>query len=274
MSISCAERALVAKHFEGTIAPADERRMRAHLPGCAACRRHYDRHALLGELDPMALATPVRLARPLGLSREGVFTTEAAPPSSRARGPWGAVASAVAIAASALLLLRAASHGPSRDGFQSRGANASSGSRASSTFAAPPASHLRAVRFADGLPRPTVGELASDDELAFSYDAPEGAGYVMIVAVDAAGATHWYYPPSAEAGAASAAIERAPGWHELPEAIRQPLASGPLTILAAFSAAPVESAVVEARLRRGEAASQALAAMGATVEALDLEVRP
>jgi MFS transporter, DHA1 family, tetracycline resistance protein len=60
-------RALVERHFAGTISQVEERSMRPHLPACESCRTYYERHLVLSRLDPDALAAEERLGRGLGI---------------------------------------------------------------------------------------------------------------------------------------------------------------------------------------------------------------
>ncbi|MCA9665991.1 MAG: hypothetical protein KC503_10400, partial [Myxococcales bacterium] len=51
---TCANLRLVDRHFEGRIAPDDERTMREHLPSCSTCRARYARRLFVAGLDPRA----------------------------------------------------------------------------------------------------------------------------------------------------------------------------------------------------------------------------
>lgn len=157
---TCADVALVDAHFAGTISPSDEARMRAHLGACDVCHRRYRRRQLLATLDPAVLPAEERIARGLGIAGERGVTTR---PAERVRGfqRWPLVASGLAIAAAALLYLRAV---PSRDnGFTARGGG-------SGSVAAPaPAPVVRVFHTSEGgLPVLANGALRPDDELAFS----------------------------------------------------------------------------------------------------------
>src|SRR5687768_1150290 len=57
----------VRRHFAGTISPAGERRMRAHLSNCAGCRAYYETQLSLSEVDPHGKAAFERIGRGLGL---------------------------------------------------------------------------------------------------------------------------------------------------------------------------------------------------------------
>jgi hypothetical protein len=91
---ACPHRRWVEQHFDGVIAPHDERVLRRHLYGCGECQKLYQRLLVGARLDPEALSARERLARGLGLK-------PAAPPRR-----WIAITAAVvALAASALLFL-------------------------------------------------------------------------------------------------------------------------------------------------------------------------
>src|SRR5260370_17283220 len=86
-------------HFAARAGPDAARALFAHLAGCAHCRRRYDRHLLLAEIDPRAPSDEARLAHSLGLA-----------PRPRRRWQWMAAASMTLAAACVLLLLPLRGH--------------------------------------------------------------------------------------------------------------------------------------------------------------------
>src|SRR5262245_4374923 len=64
----CSEARAIDRHFAGTISVAGERTLRAHLPGCDACRVYYRRHLVVEATLPGALGAERRLARGLGIA--------------------------------------------------------------------------------------------------------------------------------------------------------------------------------------------------------------
>lgn len=172
---TCIERALVDSHFRGDISANDERRMREHLTDCAACRAHYRRRQLLAELDPEAPSPEARLAKGLGLSIDAP-AGDAGP----SRLFWPMIASAVAVAAALVVVLRS----PSDDGFRARG----SLSPADATII----SSIAVYRVSDRTLLSTSGAFRSDDELAFSYDNASQRPYVMIFGVDESDRVYWF----------------------------------------------------------------------------------
>ena len=233
---TCLERALVDRHFRGAITPADERRMRAHLPGCTECRAHYQRWLVLERLDPQALGQRARLARGLGLSSR----VRAAP----------AILTVATLAAALLLGVRALHHGDA-DGFTARGA---ASSPASSMVAPELLVYAAADRGGPStlLPRDV---LARDQSLAFAYTNPANESFVAIFAVDDGGQVYWYYPAWTDPADDPVSIPIVSGAasHDLPDAVRHDLHGRSVMVHALFSRAPLHVREVEARVARGAA---------------------
>lgn len=230
---TCIERALVDAHFRGAITPTAERRLRAHVTDCAACKKHYRRHQLLASLDPEASSPEDRLARGLGFSAP-------AAPQRRLSKHLALAASALALAALLFFVVR--SPEPKDDGFTARG------SVAASTSATPSVSVYR-VRDRTLLSATT--SIEHDDELAFAYANPTHKPYLMIFGVDETGRVYWFYPAwNAEAENPMAfKMDPAHVTQQLPEAIRHPFAGARLTIHGLFLDAPLTVRDVEAALR-------------------------
>jgi hypothetical protein len=243
---------LVDRHFAVRISPAEERRLRAHLPDCAACRERYARQSLLARLDPRAPSAAQRLARGLGVSL---------PRPARPLLPaLGVVAAAACLA---LLVVRA----PGVDGDQ--GFTARGGGT-------PPAYTRLQVYAVASKGVVTVGaQVNATQELVFGYRNLEAKRFLMVFARDAAGRVYWYHPSWTEAEQDPAAIPIAAGQalHELPEAIAQPLAAGPLQLHALFLDTPLTVRQLEARLGQGQDV-EAVLPPGAVHERRDLQVKP
>jgi hypothetical protein len=74
--------------------------------------------------------------------------------------------------------------------------------------------------------------------------------YLMVFAVDSAGAIHWYYP---EGGTATSVPIRSHVREEpLPHRVTHPLAPGPLTLFAWLTTRAHSVAQVEALIRAGQ----------------------
>jgi hypothetical protein len=217
-------RAAIDGHFGGGAGARDERRMREHLDGCARCVRYYERHLLLGELDPRARPADERLARGLGLR-----------PARRRWAPFAGLALAAA-AACALLLV------PARPGeFTPRGHAA-----ASELYVYRVQKGARAQRLAAG------ERIAARDELAFAYTNPERFERLMVFAVDDHGHVYWYYPAWTDAAATPSAIAIAPTAQltELGEAVAHTFDDRGIELYALFTHAPLDVKTVEAALAR------------------------
>ncbi|HEY4392523.1 MAG TPA: hypothetical protein VGP64_00600 [Polyangia bacterium] len=190
--------------------------MRAHLPGCSACREHYDRHLALARLDPCAPSPEERLARGLGLAA-----------GRRPVVGWrlAGLAAAGAVAAAVMMLPRI---GHERDlGFATRGG----------AGAGRPELLVYRVPTPTSAPRPAGEVMAPTDELAFAYRNPIGKRRLMIFGVDEHRHVYWYHPAwsRAEENPTGIPISGAPGTHELPDAVTQPLDGENLSIHALFS---------------------------------------
>jgi hypothetical protein len=232
---ACIEHDYIDRHFAGTIAPADERAMREHMPACALCRAHYGRWLLLSKLDPTALPAKERIARGLGVRR---------PQPLRRVVSFGALP-VLAMAAALILWLRASPGGPgvspggtAADGFTARGgAHAEAASRVYVYEVRPGA--------APALAGDTIGRHA---ELAFAYENGAAKNRVMVFGEDEHGHVYWFYPAwSNEAENPVAVPIAADGRrHELPDAIRHDLDGTRLEIHALFVDRPVSVREMEA----------------------------
>jgi len=219
---TCIQKALVDAHFDGTISPGGEARLRAHLGTCASCTEYYDRRVLLARLDPEALPMEERLAIGLGFAHAGERGGAAEVSPWRARGLWllGLVAAA------AVLLLWFIGSRPNDGGFAARGG--------------PPggAPYVRVFRAAKGgEPAPLAGPMLRTDELAFAYESTPGNDHLMIFGVDEHGHVFWYHPAWTDPTTDPAAVPvpTSAELHPLREAIGHDLDGRTLEIHALFS---------------------------------------
>ncbi len=222
--------ALVEAHFAGRITPEEERRLRAHLPGCERCRGLYDRHLLFASLDPKSRPAEKRLARGLGIG--------AGPLGQRLRvGRYGvAVAAGAALAGvAAMVVVRL----PDRvgDGYTARGGAA----------ADEPAFEVYRVRGGAGVALKNGAAIARTDELAFAYGNPGNAQHLVIFGVDEHQHVYWYHPAwtDPETEPAAVPIAQGPLLRELPEAIAHNFDGVRLRLFAIFSTRPLTVRQVE-----------------------------
>jgi hypothetical protein len=241
----------VEGHFSGAASPADDRRMFKHVKGCARCRDQYRTLSMLEALEPGGSdRARERMAR-------GVFAPEAARP----RRVFMGAGLAAAFACFALFL----TVGGKPASFQARGRVAG--------VEAPVATLAiyRVPRDATNPERLAVGEVQragstmhAGESLAFAYSNPAelDAGYLMVFGRDAAGHVYWFWPAWSDAAddPASLPVQATPVGAppvELREAVRQPLAAGPLTIVGLFTARPLHVRQVEEAVASGLAGLQA-----------------
>lgn len=212
MTEPCPSHRLVDQHFAGTIAPANERELRAHLGACASCRLRYERFLLLARFDHRIRSAEDRLAHGLGLRAH-----------RRARSSPMVVALGLAAALAIVLLQR-----PDPPAYLARGGVVVESGQALYVYRIAPG----------GAPQPVVsGVIGPRDELAFAYRNRAGWSRLLVYAVDRAGRVYWYHPGWLDATTSPVAVQIEPGpeRHELPEAIAQPLPHGELEIHAIFT---------------------------------------
>jgi hypothetical protein len=225
MKDRCAEQGRVDRHFEGTLAPSEERAMREHLPGCALCMARYERQLLLEELDPGARGPEDRIARGLGIGTS-------APGAMR----WAAPAAALAMAAALLLFLGFRGLKPPDGEFTARGGNDAAGSS------------VLVYRTASlGKPSRAGESIGARDELAFAYENSSARRYLMVFGIDEHRHVFWYHPGWSKPGddPTSIKIETTPGVHHLNEAIAHELDGRELEIHAVFTDTPLSVKTVE-----------------------------
>jgi hypothetical protein len=241
---ACPNAHAVDLHFALRIKPAQEKALRAHLPGCEECRDRYQRHLLLSKLDPRAPRVEERLAAGLGISRR------------RAR-PWMHWAVAISAAAVILLMLSPAA---TEVGFIARGGAGS----------VPPQVVVFAV--SGGAAAPVGRRITRNDELAFAYRNPDGRRFLLIFAVDEHGHVYWYHPawPENAAEPRAVAVQQGTEFVELREAIVHAFDGKRLTVHSLLLDQPLGVRDIEARL----AARRSPLVEGAHHETLELEVGP
>jgi hypothetical protein len=253
------ERRLIDRHFSRRIAPQDEVVMRNHLADCRSCRDHYDRHALLAQVDPQVAPARERLAVALG------FAPSLPAPLAAGRAPWRWAALLVPLAVALIFVVaRRRPIDDSDAGFAARGTRVEPG--------------LYAYRVSQRHPLPVAGRMPAGEELAFAYENPTKYGWLMVVAVDGTGSVFWYHPDP-DTSDRAIRISKQPGRHELPVAIRHEYAGDRLRILGIFSSQALSLADVRPLIDRSgcEGVRSRLASGVACVEvnvALGEETKP
>jgi Putative zinc-finger len=258
---ACA-RDLIDAHFAGRISPEAERRMREHLPDCADCRRHYERHLVLAGLDPGSLPAMRRIGRALGLRLPASSAATASAPRPM-RWMVAATASAAALAA-VFLVVR-----PRGDGGQytARGG-------AEPAMPALFVYELQPVReLAPG------DRVRRTDDLAFAYANPGGYRRLLVFGVDEHRHVYWYYPAWTNPADDPRAVPLPDGRgdrtkHELPEGIRHDIDGDHLTLYAEFLNDDVGVRSVEARVAAAGAPGDPLLLPGAAEQRIALTLEP
>jgi hypothetical protein len=223
-------RALVERQFEaGPLPPLEAQALRAHLRGCAECRRHYDRAVDLESLLEGRDAPRAQVERLVALGPPVV--------SKRRRAFW--IAGAMAAAAALAVVLWPRAEAPD---LQARGG----GPTAGGSFA------MYVLR--DGVPRPTGETVRVGDRLLFAYTNLSGSPnrFLVIAGRDAAGHVHWFHPAYA-AGSDPESIPVGTGVadRELPEAVYVDATPGPMQVCAVFTPEPLRVRDVDAALEAG-----------------------
>lgn len=234
--MTCPEQHKVDSHFARSISVADERSMREHLPGCASCRKRYERQLLLEQLDPAAAGPGPRLAHGLGLELAG-----SSPPANvrlLSRPQIGAIAGALALAACIALLYRSPKTDVDTSGFAARGG---------ATQDATEVTVYRGASTANAIAVRAGASIQKGDELAFAYANPGGKRYLMIFGVDEHRHVYWYYPAWNDPAAtpSSVPIEPTAVARPLPDAVRHGLDGTSLVVHAVFTDKPLDVHTVE-----------------------------
>jgi len=252
-------RRLVDRHFSKGLSPANEARLRGHLPACASCREAYAAYQAAERLDPKAQGPRARLATALGLPSQAKW--------SQRRGVRWAIGTASLAGAMALLLVVTSST-PSSDpgkGITSRGKGIENAESL----------EIAVFRMQGERESMRVNEVVSpEDELAFAYRNEVGKAFLMIFAIDGTGQVAWYHPAWTDPADNPKAvpITKQVGFKELPEAVRHSLQGPSLTVYALFMDEALDVRAIESRVARGEFAARTDA--GEIVRAMVFEVRP
>ncbi len=253
MPASCDQRLLVDAHFGAGLSADLDRILRAHLPGCASCRAHYDRHLLLARLDPRALSPMERLGRGLGID-----------PRPRPSTPWVSrpVRNGLGMAIAALALLMSPLRPRQIDEFIARSGGG------------PEDIDARVVWVGGPTDAGELTEIPSDAELAFAYANRTDRRYLMILSIDASKRIAWYYPAWTDPNTAplSIPIESSPTLKELPEAIRQHHDGMQIHLMALFLKRPLTVVKVEENIANSADGRPHID--GALVWETDLRIRP
>jgi putative zinc finger protein len=270
-------RRAIAAHFAGRATPATEAAMRAHLSTCADCRHRYDRHLILARLDPRAPPVEERLAAGLGFQWRATARWD--------RWSRRAIALAIPVAATALLLAFLPGLLSTRDHVGSRLAPEGDGARAASAFAARGGRSSRAgapsfwtYRITPARAPQLAGQtIAASDELAFAYSNPAAKPYLMIFGVDEDRHVYWFHPawPAGQAAPVAIPASAGPGPHELSAAIRHAIEGRRLDLYAVFSDRALATTAVEAQIHAAAGADGSLAlGDGTVIERRTLRVLP
>lgn len=231
--MSCTETRRIDDHFAGRLAPGAERRLREHLPTCAACRSRYERHALLERLRPGRASAKDRLARSLGLRRP--------------RRPWSSwllrprAQLALVGAAVALLVVILRPGAQSDLGFRPRGGSLETVAQSVELVRVPQ----------QGRPELVLDEIQASDELGVRYRNPKGRRYLLVFARDTHDHFYWYFPAWTDAALDPIAvpIERGAELRELGEVVGHDLDTDALQVTAIFTDTPLSVRTVESLAR-------------------------
>jgi hypothetical protein len=252
---TCSFAPEVDAHFDRGLLPEREHELRMHLPGCAACKKRYERHLLLESLTPGAPGPKARLRRGLPLPLRGAAE----------RGlRWVAPAfGALAVAAALVLFV-----GPPVDsGFHARGHAATP---------VPSGPRLDAFRLARGAPPARLGDMMRrDDELAFTYANPTGMKYLLVFAVDEERRVYWYYPAWTRAEDDPQSVPIAAGGDplELKEGISHGIGPGRMRLYGVFTDEPLHVRAIEARVASAPPLAPSLGIPGALEQSRLVEVQ-
>jgi hypothetical protein len=246
----CPQRHLVDGHFSGRLGIAQESELRAHLPGCDACRDRYDRHLLYTELTGRGRSARDRIAQGLDFGRK----------SERGWRAWPlSLATATAAAAMAVVMFQPQKRPPD---------NVARGS----TVIAPRAPTQVPEYAPRGGPPGTSaalqiyevprqgkayladGKINSRRELAFTYVNPRGYKKLLVFGIDDRGSVFWFYPEWTRASENPEAVSIKPSIvpQELEAAIRHELRGHQLRVVGLFTDEALTVRDVEERVRSGD----------------------
>jgi hypothetical protein len=237
----------LAAFLESEVTRSEAAEIEAQLRDCAVSRRRLDRldelrgalSRLPEELDGVDLVDGVRQAIAVARPRDDLRARHA---MWRRSAGFAAAAMVVAVVAG-LAVWRSAGHARVEEGVR---AKSSAPGVAEDRWVG-----IEAFRVGeDGTARPLgdAAQIRSGDGLVLRYTnlGREPFGHVMVFAVDAARAVHWYHPAYEVAGSdpSSVAILRGSSV-ALADAVHHDLPPGPLVIYGLFTRAPIGVVAVE-----------------------------
>ena len=210
----CKMQTHVDAHFSGRIKPKNENILRQHLKDCQSCRKYYNRHLIVSDLDPKALDAQTRLAIGLGFQ-------------PRKKSPSNIISYSASLTAviALLIVFIPGVFSTSENGFSKRGTT--------QTDPRILVFHLNQEK------PPTLVEsgIQASDELAFAYENPSGKKWLMVFGVDEHRNIYWYHPAwqDSSENPISVPILQTIGIKELPEAISHDIRGKALQIYGLFS---------------------------------------
>jgi hypothetical protein len=250
--MTCPPAELLAASLDGELTANQQQSTAAHLSGCRDCRDVVRRMTTAVDALPAALEA----------KEDAAFVGElmAQVDKPRPAAPRYAFGGALALAAAAVLavvLLPRLLGGPEGEGtFTARGgASAASLARevGLTVFVHPgSAAGLRHV--------PGPGEeVGAGDGFSFELYNRSGAQvFAMILAIDASGEAHWFYPGWTDPAQDPVSVALPPGSpvFSLPDGVTpENLAPGDLRVVAFFTRSPLRVSQVERALREGPLAT-------------------
>lgn len=258
MKIDLSDKTLLA-YLEGEVTQSEAAAIEAALADAPADQRRLERlRDMLGHLA----AAPDELGEIdlVPALRRAITAAPAPAPRRRQAWPFLAMAAVMLLAASGLVANRlgGAQQAASRDPeFRPKSGGENTAAAASDRWVGVTAYRVAADAppdtLADAPPQPLGEHMRQGDGLLFSFDnlGPTPFAYLMIFAVDSAGAVYWFYPAYEQAGTDPASIAiRGRGQRavELPDLIRHAVPAGPLAIYGVFTHAPLQVSRVEAAI--------------------------
>ena len=253
-------RQRIDHYFGGHLTARDEARLRADLGRCAACRARYRRYLVVeaalpgGEaraLDRLWHGILLAGGKPRLADGTGWASTPASAQSFLAwfRRPRGNLALAGALASLLIMVIAG------RDALIRRRPAVGEPVARGELPATPRTPALHVFRsISDRAAEPIgAGPIHARDGLLFAYTNPDpGFTHLMVFAIDAGYAVHWYYPAYQRAGENPEAVPILPGTTgtELGEEIRHALRPGPVRIYALFLREPHHVLEIETMIRQ------------------------
>jgi len=240
----------LAAYVEGEVTPSETTAIEAALAGSARVRRE------VAELRAIraTLARPLPEIESIDLAPRIEQAIARLPSGARAVAPerrrrWSltlGLAAVLAGAAGVALMVR--TRAPALETDLMRVKAASPATPEAQRWAGVQAFRVSAGEAAE----PLGTRLRAEDGLLFSYAnlGPRPFAYLMIFAIDARGAVHWYYPAYERTGTNPASLPLRGGAARamLPDVVRHDLAPGLLEVRALFTRQPLTVTEVEAWL--------------------------